>query len=255
VNAAVGSWGLTIRTPVGRQDVVVDIAEDDAGVLSGTARSAAEAVPLQGVVLHGDRLTWSQAITRPMRLRLTFEVTVDGDAMSGFSRAGRLPRSAVTGVRDAGAAGPGVSALLLSAHVVLAVGPVTVAASLFRPAWQAAAGHGGADGVRLLHRITRTYAGIGVAVPVLGLATAASLGVLTDPWVLGATVLVIAAAAVLVARVLPLQRSMLEALQTPPSEGGELAGKGLAAATGAFNLLWVAVVVLMVWRPGNTTGV
>lgn len=75
-----------------------------------------------------------------------------------------------------------------------------------------------------------TYAGIGVAVPVLGLATAASLGVLTDPRVLGATVLVIAAAAVLVARVLPLRRSMLEALQTPPLGGGRArrqeAGRG-----------------------------
>ncbi len=99
MSAAVGSWSLTIRTPVGRQDVVVDIAEDGAGALSGTARSFAEAVPLQDVVLDGDRLTWSQAITRPMRLRLVFEVSVDGDAMSGFSRAGRLPRSTVTGVR------------------------------------------------------------------------------------------------------------------------------------------------------------
>lgn len=100
MNAAVGSWHLTIRTPVGRQDVVVEIAANPADALSGTARSAAEIVALQNVVLDGDLLTWSQAITRPMRLRLVFEVTVDGDAMSGFSRAGRLPRSAVTGVRE-----------------------------------------------------------------------------------------------------------------------------------------------------------
>lgn len=101
MNAAVGSWAVTIRTPVGRQDVVVDIAADGAGALRGTARSAAEAVPLQDVVLDGDRLNWSQAITRPMRLRLAFEVSLDGDVMSGSSRAGRLPRSAVTGIRHA----------------------------------------------------------------------------------------------------------------------------------------------------------
>ena len=40
------------------------------GHLGGSARSAAETVPLQDVVLDGDHLTWSQAITRPMRLRL-----------------------------------------------------------------------------------------------------------------------------------------------------------------------------------------
>jgi hypothetical protein len=38
-----------------------------------------------------------------MRLNLDFDVVVDGDRMSGHSRAGRLPRSAVTGVRRQGA--------------------------------------------------------------------------------------------------------------------------------------------------------
>lgn len=61
-----------------------------------------------------------------------------------------------------------MSALLLSAHVVLAVlavGPVTAAVSLFRPAWRAAAGRSGGESVALLHRITRTCAGTGLAVP------------------------------------------------------------------------------------------
>jgi hypothetical protein len=34
-----------------------------------------------------------------MRLNLTFEVVVNGDVMTGYSRAGRLPRSEVTGSR------------------------------------------------------------------------------------------------------------------------------------------------------------
>jgi hypothetical protein len=34
-----------------------------------------------------------------MRLNLAFDVLFDGDAMTGHSRAGRLPRSAVTGTR------------------------------------------------------------------------------------------------------------------------------------------------------------
>jgi hypothetical protein len=37
-----------------------------------------------------------------MRLNLDFDVVVDGDHMSGHSRAGRLPRSAVEGVRRRG---------------------------------------------------------------------------------------------------------------------------------------------------------
>jgi hypothetical protein len=35
-----------------------------------------------------------------MRLNLEFDVVVDGDQLTGHSRAGRLPRSAVTGNRQ-----------------------------------------------------------------------------------------------------------------------------------------------------------
>ena len=42
---------------------------------------------------------WSQTITKPMRLNLDFDVVIEADEMRGHSRAGRLPRSAVTGRR------------------------------------------------------------------------------------------------------------------------------------------------------------
>ncbi len=101
MNDPTGSWQLSIRTPVGRQDIALDIDADGSGTLRGAARSKAESVTLEDVRLDGDRLTWSQSITRPMRLRLDFDVTLDGERMSGHSRAGRLPRSTVTGVRTA----------------------------------------------------------------------------------------------------------------------------------------------------------
>jgi hypothetical protein len=53
------------------------------------------------------------------------------------------------------------------------------------------------------------------------------------------------AAVVLVTAILPAQRAVL---------GGAAAGR-LAMSTGIFNLLWVAVTILMIVRPGSTTGV
>lgn len=44
-------------------------------------------------------MTWQQRITKPMRLNLTFDVLLDGDTMTGTSKAGRLPSSGVTGRR------------------------------------------------------------------------------------------------------------------------------------------------------------
>ncbi|TVT30983.1 hypothetical protein FNH05_28700 [Amycolatopsis rhizosphaerae] len=93
-----GTWDLSISTPIGRIKAVAEFRRED-GVLIGSAHGAGEEVPLSDVVLDGDRLTWKQAITKPMRLNLAFAVAIDGDTLTGTSKAGRLPASKVTGER------------------------------------------------------------------------------------------------------------------------------------------------------------
>jgi hypothetical protein len=102
-----GTWDLAIATPIGTIAAVVELRREG-GALIGTAHGAGEEVPLRELELSGDdRLTWKQAVTRPMRLNLTFAVTVDGDTLTGTSRAGRLPASKVTGSRRPERAGTG----------------------------------------------------------------------------------------------------------------------------------------------------
>ncbi|CAM5665660.1 hypothetical protein SALBM135S_00132 [Streptomyces alboniger] len=146
--------------------------------------------------------------------------------------------------------------LLLSVHVlaaILAVGSITVAASMFpRYALRALTPEGDrAAGIAaLLHRVCRGYAVAGLAVPVFGIATAARLGVLGDAWLIASLILTALAAGLLAAAVLPGQRRLLEA-------GGESArplASRLTMVTGVFNLLWATVTVLMIVRPGSTTG-
>ncbi|CAM5654894.1 hypothetical protein SALBM311S_07809 [Streptomyces alboniger] len=155
---------------------------------------------------------------------------------------------------------------LLTLHVlaaIVAVGPVTVAASMFPPAARRA--HLGGDGpdaagvgtVRLLHRICRVYSGVGLAVPLLGFATAGAMGVLGDGWLVTSIALTAAAAGILVAFVLPRQDELLGQLTGDqpverPVERGDTVQ--LAMFTGVFNLLWASVTVLMIVRPGSTTG-
>ncbi|RSO41106.1 hypothetical protein DMH15_13685 [Streptomyces sp. WAC 06725] len=95
-----GTWDLSMSTPIGKIKAVAEFRRED-GVLVGTAHGTGEEVPLSEVVLDGDRLTWKQSITQPMRLNLAFAVTVDGDTLTGTSKAGRLPASKVTGERRA----------------------------------------------------------------------------------------------------------------------------------------------------------
>ena len=136
--------------------------------------------------------------------------------------------------------------VLLSLHVlaaIIAIGPVTVAASMFPAALRRA----DLPAMRTLHRICRVYALIGLAVPVFGLATAQSLGVLGSAWLLTSIALTAVAAAVLAFAVLPTQSA---ALASSP----DVRPARLGMTAGVFNLLWAIVVVLMIVRPGSTTG-
>ncbi|MGW8451724.1 DUF2269 family protein [Streptomyces niveus] len=159
--------------------------------------------------------------------------------------------------------------LLLSIHVlasILVVGPIAVAASMFpRYARRTAGDDGHSVGATvLLHRICSGYAIVGVAVPVFGIATGAQLGVLTDAWLLTSIVLTTIAAAILALAILPGQERMIESAEAAAADGtGTGTGDGadtkraaarLAGLTGVFNLLWAVVVVLMIVRPGSTTG-
>ncbi|WFB10165.1 hypothetical protein LRS74_26315 [Streptomyces sp. LX-29] len=181
--------------------------------------------------------------------------------------------------------------LLLSIHVIaaiLAVGPVAVAASMFpavtRRTLSAPGGVSvsGASSLRTLHRICRVYAVLGVVVPAFGLATGNSMGVLGDAWLVTSIALTAIAAAVLVMAVLPGQAAVVASLgpdpeASPVGDAERADGTGtsragtrtavvrspeevrrtaarLAMTAGAFNLLWSVVTVLMIVRPGSTTG-
>jgi hypothetical protein len=95
-----GVWDVTMKTPIGTLTAVYTFGGDP---ISGTARSGAETVPLVDLVADAatGRVTWRQSVTKPIRLNLTFDVTVTGTALSGHSRAGLLPRTVVSGVRRA----------------------------------------------------------------------------------------------------------------------------------------------------------
>ena len=93
-----GDWKVTISTPIGQQLVALHIVDHD-GTVSGVATQGDEAVPLIDPIIVGDRIQWSQRITKPMKMTIRFSLTLDGDELSGWAKPGILPKSAVTGSR------------------------------------------------------------------------------------------------------------------------------------------------------------
>ena len=160
-----------------------------------------------------------------------------------------------------------MTAVLLSVHVVAAIvliGPMTAAASLFPRYARAALGEptgpsGPGDVARALHRISRGYAVPALVVPVFGIATAGRMGVLDEAWLWASMALTLAAAVLLTTVIVPGQGRVLAALDGDgaPAERPRTVAvlPRLGTATGLFALTWTAVVILMIVRPGSTTGV
>ncbi|MFC7441736.1 hypothetical protein [Laceyella putida] len=109
VRQALGKPGLTIATVCGGSLLLAM-----AGLLEGRhavtnhlgmdvlgATGAIEVVEFVDAAIDGNRLTWFQRITKPMRLNLNFEVTVNGNRMTGIAKAGLLPASKIMGERVA----------------------------------------------------------------------------------------------------------------------------------------------------------
>ncbi|MET9485867.1 hypothetical protein [Nocardia sp. NPDC006630] len=139
---------------------------------------------------------------------------------------------------------------LLSIHVLAAivlVGGSAVAASLF-PRYAPVAGPPAEERnlavAKAFHRITGSYALLSLVVPVVGIILAEVQGRMGEIWITLAMALTFLAGGLLAAFIHPLQR---EALDKP--DAGERLRK-LSMLAGIYNLLWAAVVVLMIVRPG-----
>ncbi|WP_425145136.1 hypothetical protein [Deinococcus sp.] len=96
-----GTWNVSVSTPLGTQTVQYEFrpSTDPSPVPLGVARQGAELTELSDLAWDAPQLTWTQRVTRPMKLTLTFTVTFSGDAISGTAKAGVLPASKVSGSR------------------------------------------------------------------------------------------------------------------------------------------------------------
>ena len=96
--AVEGSWKVAVSTPLGTRHTVLELFTRD-GVLQGISRGEKEELVMQDLQLAGDRLSWYQSITRPMRMNLVFDVVTDGDDMTGTAKGGPMPAGKVSGRR------------------------------------------------------------------------------------------------------------------------------------------------------------
>jgi hypothetical protein len=91
----VGTWNVSIATPMGAQVISLEFSDE----LDGVARRGADSLPLQDVSVAGNTATFTVALTQPIRVTAQCTVEIDGDAMTGTARAGFFGTFGLTGNR------------------------------------------------------------------------------------------------------------------------------------------------------------
>lgn len=97
--AADGKWQLTINTPLGAQQSVLNISTSGASLSGTQSASSGDEKPIEEGKISGDQISWKASITKPMAMTLEFSATVQGDAMTGSVKLGMFGTQSFRGVR------------------------------------------------------------------------------------------------------------------------------------------------------------
>jgi aerobic carbon-monoxide dehydrogenase large subunit len=92
-----GKWKMVLATPMGPQQMIGHFTTDG-GVLKGMLESDQGSQEFEGTV-DGNRLKWEMKVTKPVSLTLKYDVTVDGDQLTGKVKMGMFGSAKLKGER------------------------------------------------------------------------------------------------------------------------------------------------------------
>jgi hypothetical protein len=85
--SADGTWTLTLETPMGERRSTLTLVTAG-GALTGTQEAEGDTTAIADGSVNGNQVSWKVSVTNPMPLTLTFNGSVDGDAISGTADTG-----------------------------------------------------------------------------------------------------------------------------------------------------------------------
>ena len=91
-------WAMTLKTPMGPQEMVLQIVRNGAA-FTGRIDSPMGSESVGNGKITGDRLTWTMDIKKPVAIKVSFEVKIEGDALTGHAKLGLFGKSELSGRR------------------------------------------------------------------------------------------------------------------------------------------------------------
>ena len=93
-----GEWTLTIKGPTGAMKTTLLLESKD-GKYTGSQTGQGETTPIDNVKYENGSLFWTGQTTKPMKLKLEFNATVDGNNMNGKVKTGFMGAYPFTGIK------------------------------------------------------------------------------------------------------------------------------------------------------------
>jgi cytochrome P450 len=91
-----GTWAMVVEGPTGPQPNTLEIRHDN-GQLSGVQTGDGVATPVEEIKLANGEISWTNKISKPLKMTLTFSGTVEGDSMTGKVKAGFIGKFPFSG--------------------------------------------------------------------------------------------------------------------------------------------------------------
>ncbi|QQD18555.1 hypothetical protein I6N98_01375 [Spongiibacter nanhainus] len=93
-----GNWDVVLNTPMGAQKGKMAIETQDS-TLTGEMTSPIGIIKVEDGKVDGDTATWVCKLTKPMLVKLSFNVKVQGDELKGKVKVGPMGQSDFSGTR------------------------------------------------------------------------------------------------------------------------------------------------------------
>jgi cytochrome P450 len=93
-----GTWNLVVKGPTGPQPTVL-VIERAADKLTGTQSGQGSSTAVTDVTVDGNKVSWVNHVTKPIKLKVTFAGEISGNTMGGKCKAGFMGSYSFTAVK------------------------------------------------------------------------------------------------------------------------------------------------------------
>lgn len=94
-----GTWNLVVKGPTGPQPTVL-VMERAGNTLTGTQSGQGSSTSVTDVTVDGNKVSWVNHVTRPIKLKVTFTGEITGNTMSGKCKAGFMGSYPFTATKE-----------------------------------------------------------------------------------------------------------------------------------------------------------